>query len=141
MAALKTALKWSLNNDRLVAYVAQHGCYLPSAKEGFKSEWTSWQCAKQRTFNPKGKDGDHCAHVDMDPRWTEPYYGFDAFLTDLGPKPDPSYTIDRVDSAFGYWPWNCRWASKQEQAQNQRRKPRHADAECQLVLPLACVAS
>ena len=98
------------------AEIESHGCFLPSAQGAFPSEATSWQGAKQRANNPKGKDAHYYDGVDIDPRWAAPYSGFDAFLTDMGPKPDPSYTIDRIDSSRGYWADNCRWACKRTQS-------------------------
>ena len=119
LKALRAALRWSTRNDRLVGQVASLGCYAPIARYGFKSEWGSWDSMKQRVFRPKGRDGDYYAHVDMDPRWSAPYSGFDAFLMDMGPKPDPTYTIDRISKGYGYWPWNCRWADKTKQTHNR----------------------
>lgn len=50
-------------------------------------------------------------------RWLN---NFDNFLSDMGPRPSPEYSLDRIDNGGNYTPSNCRWASKQEQVANRR---------------------
>jgi hypothetical protein len=45
--------------------------------------------------------------------------GFAAFFAHIGPKPDPSYTVERIDNDKGYEPGNVRWATRAEQNQNK----------------------
>lgn len=89
--------------------------------------------------NPKPRDVEYDAFINMHHRCFNPKhkqykdYGergiwvcaewvdnFDQFLTDVGRKPDPSLTLDRIDNSKGYEPGNVRWASRQTQSRNIR---------------------
>jgi hypothetical protein len=52
-------------------------------------------------------------------RWLGPE-GYAHFLADMGRRPGPSYSIERVKNNHGYSPLNCKWALSKEQGRNKR---------------------
>jgi len=65
------------------------------------------------------------------------FNSFPEFLAEIGQRPSPEYTVDRIDNDGNYEKGNIRWATRKEQIANQRNltwaKARIAELERRLV--------
>ena len=83
------------------------------------SVYSAWIEMRQRCNNPKN----HQAHnyggrgIKVCARWRV----FANFEADMGPRPGPKYSLDRIRTNGDYRRGNCRWATTKQQAHNQRR--------------------
>lgn len=114
--------------ERLVRLTRSCGCLIRETTASRNTthgqrrskEYGSWRAMKERCHNQNSeKFADYGGRgITVCDRWR---YSFEAFLSDMGDKPSPRHTIDRIDNDRGYEPGNCRWATPSEQRLNQRR--------------------
>lgn len=91
-----------------------------NTKHGYKNShvYRCWGAMKSRCTNPNSKDYPNYGGrgIRLCPNW----HSFERFLKDMGLPPTENHTIDRKDGTKGYYPRNCRWATKIEQASNRK---------------------
>jgi hypothetical protein len=97
--------------DQVRQRLTKHG---HAARGELSSEYRSWRNMHDRCKrNPR-----YVGRVTICERWQS----FENFLADMGRKPTPRHSIDRIDPFGHYTPTNCRWATARVQRQNQQSK-------------------
>src|SRR5688572_5961440 len=90
-------------------------------------EYHSWVSMKTRCYNPNCNRYERYGGrgIVVCERWRTSFVNF---LADLGLRPSPKHSLDRIDSNGNYEPGNVRWATDAEQQNN--RNPRRLPTHC-----------
>lgn len=93
----------------------KHGGFL-GGKEN--PEHYIWRTMLARCKNPNAKN--YASYggrgVTVCTRWAS----YSVFLNDMGQRPSPDHSLDRINVDGDYEPSNCRWATRSEQQKNKR---------------------
>lgn len=100
----------------------KHGQGSPKSRT---TEYKTWLSMRERCLNSKhhGFASYGGRGITICRRWDEGEggrSGFECFFSDMGEKPSPSHSIDRIDNDGNYEPTNCRWATSSQQISNRR---------------------
>lgn len=110
--------------------MSSHGT--PRLKHGYvgRSEYNAWHDIKRRTLNPNYYQAQYyiARGITICDRWKN---SFPNFIKDVGDKPTPKHSIDRIDNNGNYscgkckeclengWLMNVKWSTPREQVINR----------------------
>lgn len=80
-------------------------------------EYRAWSAMKSRCSNQKFDT--YNRYVKRGIKVCERWNDFQNFYADMGARPSPQHSLDRINNDGDYEPGNCRWASSVEQQRNK----------------------
>ena len=115
-----------IGNTRSCGCLRREATIARSTKHGMRRtpEFNVWANMRNRCNNPSNKSfflyGGR--GIKVCERWET---SFENFYADMGPRPSPKHSIERVNNMLDYCPDNCKWGTPQEQANNRRNSKRY----------------
>lgn len=109
-----------LMREMTVAASSKHG----DANRGRKSlEYNTWINMRARCSNPRRPDFYKYGGrgIAVCARWNS----YETFLADMGRRPSPRHSLDRIDVDGDYSPENCHWTDMAVQDHNKRCRNSH----------------
>ncbi len=106
---LKSEVTAELNRTRM----ATHGA---SRRGQITPEYRAYTEAKRRCTSPHRQDYENYGARNIQFK----FESFEQFLQEIGPKPDPLLTLERVDNNGNYECGNIVWADRSRQCRNRR---------------------
>lgn len=134
----KHYLRWYRNGDPTMLKdrkkTAARGNLLPQFKHGMWSHplYPTWHTMMTRCYKSHQKDKTYWGRgITVCERW----HDVRNFIADMGEKPSPKHSLDRINNDGNYEPSNCRWADSITQARN-RSQARLTDEQRRLILAM-----
>jgi len=85
----------------------------------YRPEYRIWMAMRQRCSAPRNQNFHaYGGRVQVCPEWAG---SFDQFYQDMGSRPSPRHSLDRINNEGDYKPGNVRWATPQQQSRNTSR--------------------
>jgi hypothetical protein len=93
-----------------------HGC---ATRKSATKEYGIWAAMKQRCYLQTSTVYEFYGGrgIKVCERWLN---SFPNFLEDMGLKPSPKHSLDRIDNNGNYEPNNCKWSTDEQQNRNRR---------------------
>lgn len=117
----------SINGSSLVANRSHScGCLIGDSARKHGDAWPNktpeysiWSAILRRCTKKEDKAWKHYGGrgITICERWLD----YRNFISDVGRRPEPHLTLDRIDNNKGYEPGNVRWATRDVQNRNSRR--------------------
>jgi len=112
-----------LSNENRIKVGLNNLIHGNARKHNRSKEFTAWISMKQRCYDPNYHNFERYGGrgIKVCQRWLD---SFENFLNDVGKAPEDEYTLDRINNDGNYEPKNVRWATWEEQNNNQSTSKR-----------------